>query len=228
MVSSRKTFVIAVNPRDVMVDMKGVGDKATKAFLHFWMLHSLHGEPLPPREEKVPRDEWDRWFRDRLDMKNVRTWLNAREELLRLGKIRQTEDGRLYIGRTMRDAEKRRGGDPSKWGGNSDQGQLCLEGKHWSQDADERCARKLDAQPVVDKPVESVGEDAASPEVRAMIGQSSREVRLICLPNLLILRKSRPALSDSNSNSHEVVAVIIGDAARGRPMSRGDPPEIRA
>ncbi len=209
--SSKKNFAITVNPRDVMVDMKGVSEKATKAYLHFWMLHSLHGEPLPPREEKLPRDEWDSWFRDKLDMKNVRTWFRARDELLSLGKIRQADDGRLYIGRTMRDAEKRRGGDPSKWtGGDDPQGKLCLEGVH--------CA-----QLPRDKRVDEPGEIAESVEVTSKIERTSRDVPPKFPFKSLILFDWRPALSYSNSYSHEVVAVIPFAAAR----ARGDPGSLR-
>jgi hypothetical protein len=72
-VSSSKAFVIPVMARDALHDMKGLSLEAKGALFSFWMLHEMHREPLPPREEKRPRDEWDEWFRDKLDLKNVRT-----------------------------------------------------------------------------------------------------------------------------------------------------------
>ncbi len=211
--TSSKTFVIGVKPRDVLVDIKGLPDYATNAYLRFWMLHALHGEPLPPREEKKPREEWDAWFRDKLDMKNVRTWIKARDELLRLSKIRMTDDGRLYIGRTMRDAEKRRGGDASKWGGPADpQGNLELVGVHWAQTAAGRAVHGP-----VDSPVDAPGEPDTSPEVRPNFGRTSGDVRPILLPKPLIFHERRPAYSCSWSKSdHESVAAIPFGSARAR------------
>lgn len=209
--AKQKQFRLDVFPRDVLADVHDLDANAGFAYLKFWMHHALHGEPLPPRDVKKPRAEWDEWFRDLLGMKNVRTWRNARDELLKLGKIRQADDGRLYIGRTMRDAERKRGGDPLKWSDDDRQGKLCLEGMH--------CAQRR-----VEKPVGDPVSISDSPEVRPNIAQTSPDVRPIRLPNPLILRGSRAALSYSQSKSHEVVAVISTVAAR----ARGDPAAFRA
>lgn len=216
--SSSKRFTVNVKPRDVLIDFKGLSDRAAKAYHFFWMLHELHGEPLPPREERIDRAEWDFWFRDHLDMKNVRTWIAARDELLRLAKIRQADDGRLYIGRTMRAIEEKRGGDASKWGGDSDQGRLELGGVHPAQR--HRMPTGL-PQPAVEKPVgEAPGEQRQSGEVRPKIERTSPDVRSIRLPKFLILRGSRPALSYSKSKSLHEVVVAVPFAA---PRARGDP-----
>ena len=225
--TSSKTFAVVVKPRDVLVDIKGLPDYATNAYLRFWMLHALHGEPLPPREEKKPRDEWDAWFRDKLDMKNVRTWIKARDELLRLSKIRMTDDGRLYIGRTMRDAEKRRGGDPSKWSGDDDpQSAFDLGGVHWAQTAEGRAAHGPTERPVyspVDIPVDVPGKLAGSPEVPPNIGRTSPDVRQIWRPKSLILNERRPLLSCSwsYSDDHESVAAVPFGSARARAVIAG-------
>lgn len=215
--SSTKTFNINVKPRDVLVELKGVKPGPANAYIRFWMLHALHGEPLPPREEKIDRDEWDEWFRDKLDFKNVRSWIGARDELLRLAKIRQADDGRLYIGRTMRAVEEKRGGDPSKWGGDSDQGRLCLEGVHAAQ-------RRGVAQPpedkVVDKPVESAGEDRQSVDVCPNIGRSSAEVRPIRLLKPLIFNGSR---GRSSLQVPSLFMSVVAAVPFGAPRARGDP-----
>jgi hypothetical protein len=54
-----KQFNINVKPRDVLADVHDVSDSAGLAYLKFWMHHALHGEPLPPRDVKKPRSEWD-------------------------------------------------------------------------------------------------------------------------------------------------------------------------
>lgn len=221
--SSSKTFNINVKPRDVLVDLKGVSPAATNAYIRFWMLHALHGEPLPPREEKIGRDEWDAWFRDKLDMKNVRSWITPRDELIALGKIRVADDGRLYIGRTMRDAEKRRGGDPSRWDGegDDDQGALDLQGVHPAQ----RQRGTADgAQKVVEKPVEQPGEILISGEVRPKFGQTSPDVRPTWRPKCLIFHGTWAVSSCSESKSiHEFVVV-----SHRYPRARGDPASLQA
>lgn len=216
--TSTKTFVIGVKPRDVLVDIKGLPDYATNAYIRFWMLHALHGEPLPPREEKKPREEWDAWFRDKLDMKNVRTWIKARDELLRLAKIRMTDDGRLYIGRTMRDAEKRRGGDVSKWSGEPDpQGALELGGAHWAQSAEGRARHAPPVHEPVEQAVDDAGERATSAEVPPNFARTSADVRPIWLSKPLIFHERRASYSYSWSRSdHEVVAAVPFAAARAR------------
>jgi hypothetical protein len=177
------------------------------------MLHALHGEPLPPREEKIDRDEWDAWFRDKLDMKNVRTWIRARDELLALSKIRVADDGRLYIGRTMRDAEKRRGGDPARWTARA------------TGRATSTCRACIAHRLPVDKPVEAPGELRQSGEVRSKFERTSPDVPPKPAAQVLIFHESRPALSYSKSKSlHELLLSSVGDCAR----ARGDPTAAQA
>lgn len=213
--SSSKAFVVPVKLRDALVDMKGLSPEAKGIFVAFWFTHEMYREPLPPREFKGGPSEWDEWFRDKLDMKNVRTWRRIRDELLAHSKIRRADDGRLFIGRTMRAVEEKRGGDPARWGGESDQGSLELQGVHAAQ-------RSKVAQAPVGNPVESGGESEQSTEVRAMIGQSSVDHCPICLPKPLILRGRRALYSYSQSQSHETVVAVpfVAPRARGDPAAR--------
>lgn len=224
--SSNKAFVLPVMLRDALVDMKGLSPEAKGVFTQFWYVHELHREPLPPREERIPASEWDEWFRDKLDMKNVRTWRRIRDELLKRAKIRRADDGRLYIARTMRAVERKRGGDATRWGGSEDdaQGGLDLAGAHWAQTAEGRAVHAAAAvDGAVDTPVDAVGELAQSGDVRAKFGQSSVEHRPNWRFNPLIWNESPAPLSYSESKSHEVVAVLVV-AAR----ARGDPMPVRA
>lgn len=217
--SSSKQFVVPVKPRDTLLDTSDLSLEAAGALFRFWMLHEMHREPLPPREEKLPKDAWDEWFRDKLFLKNVRTWRRVRDELLEKAKIRRADDGRLYIGRTMRAVEEKRGGDPARWGGESDQGSLRLEGVHAAQ-----VKVPLGPQAPVEKAVDVPGELRQSGDVRPKIERTSGDVWPNWRANPLICNGTRPALSYSKSQSpHEVVVVIPFDAAR----ARGDPTALR-
>jgi hypothetical protein len=233
----KKNFCIGVYPRDLLADIKGLSADAGFAYVKFWMHHHLHGEPLPPAEEHVP--DQDEYFRDLLDMKNVRTWRRARDELVKKARLRLTEDGRFYIGRTMRDLARRNDrkmapGDDDDHGSGSDNGstgggQSRLPFSVVSNDVDRP-----------GKPVDRPGKAAESGEVRPNIGQSSGEVRSNIerssgevRPNRrgksLILPESRGALSCSSlfyssHFNHEVVVAGTRFPAR----ARGDPPTVRA
>lgn|GEM_PF-6446397 len=221
--TSTKAFVLPVKLRDALVDMKGLSPEARGVFVTFWFLHEMYREPLPPREEKKPAAEWDEWFRAQLDLKSVRVWRRVRDELLAAAKIRRADDGRLYIGRTMRAVEQKRGGDPARWGGESDQGRLPLEGVHAAQ---AKPPKDLHApQAPVDKPVDVAGELRQSGEVQPKIAEVSPKFGPNGLSNPLIYNGTGPALSYSKSKSlHEVVAAIPFGAAR----ARGDPTALRA
>lgn len=223
----RKNFNINVKPRDVLVDIKGLSAGAVLAFLRFWMHHHLHGEPLPPAEERV--ENVDEYFRELLDMKNVRTWRIARDELLAKARIRQTPDGRFYIGRTMRevggvapDDDEDEGGSDSgtQGGGNGRQGSLPL-------------MRVVGGS--VGKPVDGVGKVATSEEVRPNIATSSGEVPSnidgsspdVAIQPVDIQRNwVRPFIVSSSSTpfDHEVVVAVPFGTAR----ARGDPATARA
>jgi hypothetical protein len=148
----------------------------------------------------------------------------VRDELLAAAKIRQCDDGRLYIARTMRAVERKRGGDPARWGGEAEDGQgsLDLQGVHAAQ-------RHRISLPVVEKVVEELGEQPGelrtSGNDRPKFGQSSPDVRAIWLPKPLISKETRPSLSYSYSESdHEFVVAVPFAAAR----ARGDPASLRA
>lgn len=224
----RKNFNINVKPRDVLVDIKGLSAGAVLAFLRFWMHHHLHGEPLPPAEERV--EDVDEYFRELLDMKNVRTWRKARDELLAKARIRQTPDGRFYIGRTMRevggaahdDDDQDEGGSDSgaQGGGSGGQGSLPL-------------MRVVGGS--VGKPVDGSGKAATSAEVRPNIATSSGEVPsnidrsspdVARQPVDITRNWVRPFIVSSSSTpfDHEVVAAVPFGTAR----ARGDPATARA
>lgn len=170
---SGKNFNINVKPRDLLVDVKGLSADAGFAYVKFWMHHHLHGEPLPPREERI--DDVDEYFRDLLDMKNVKTWRRARDELVAKARIRVTEDGRYYIGRTMReladDEEPSDGGaEPGDQGAGGAQRALPLM----------RVVAGLASAPVdgsVGNPVDGAGQPSGSGEVHPKFERSSGEVR---------------------------------------------------
>ncbi len=226
--SRRKNFNINVKPRDVLVDIKGLSAGAVLAFLRFWMHHHLHGEPLPPAEEKVA--DVDEYFRELLDMKNVRTWRKARDELLAKARLRQMPDGRFYIGRTMRDAgypvpdddKDKGGGDSGSQGGGNSGGQGSLP-----------LMRVVGG--AVGKPVDGAGKAAASDEVRPNIATSSGEVPsniersspdVAHQPVDITRNWVRPFIVSSTSTpfDHEVVVAVPFGAAR----ARGDPATARA
>lgn len=206
-----KNHTAIIKTRDALLDVKGLSAEACGVYFKFWMLHHLHGEPLPPKEEKKPRDEWDEWFRDALDMKNVRTWRRSRDELLAKARIREDADGRLYIGRTKRDLK-----DKKRWNGATDDGQPSLD----LQPPTARPAPSNDdddAQVAVGNPVDAVGEPAASTEVRANIDRTSPDVRPKLPAKWLIFHETRPLYSYSQSNSlHEFVVAVPFAAARAR------------
>lgn len=227
----RKNFNINVKPRDVLVDIKGLSAGAVLAFLRFWMHHHLHGEPLPPAEERV--EDVDEYFRELLDMKNVRTWRKARDELLAKARIRQTPDGRFYIGRTMRelggvapDDDENEGGNDTgaQGGGNGGQGRLPLM----------RVVRSAVGKPV-DDAVDGAGKAATSAEVPSNFATSSGEVPPnidgsspdVAIQPVDIQRNwVRPFIVSSSSTpfDHEVVVAVPFGAAR----ARGDPATVRA
>lgn len=203
-----KNFNIDVKPRDLLVDVKGLSADAGFAYLKFWMHHHLHGEPLPPAEEDVP--DQDEYFRDLLDMKNVRTWRRARTELLKKARLRLTEDGRLYIGRTMRDLAKRKerkspsDDDDGKGGNGGNQPRLPF----------------TVVDNTVDKRVDAPGKAAESGEVRPNIERSSPEVRQNRAPKSLISHETRctPSYSSPFDEDHEVVVAGTRFRARGDPL----------
>jgi len=212
--SSSKAFVLPVKLRDALLDIKGLSPEAKGGYTQFWYVHEMYRQPLPPREEKLPPSEWDEWFRDQLDLKNVRTWRRIRDELLAKARIRRDDDGRLYIGRTMRAVAEKRGEDQGKWGGETVEPRLDLQGVHPAQIRDKP----------VGQPVEGAGQLPTSGEVRAMIGQTSPDVRPILVFKPLIRLEREPSLSNSKSKSHEFVAAVPFAA----PRARGDPTAVQA
>lgn len=243
---SGKNFNINVKPRDLLVDVKGLSADAGFAYLKFWMHHHLHGEPLPPREERI--DDVDEYFRDLLDMKNVKTWRRARDELVAKARIRVTDDGRYFIGRTMREL----GDDdeePSDGGAGSGSGGAAGEGSRGQTvlPLPRRVAAPVEAveagevgatAPVVavDKPVhgavDEAGQADGSGEVRAKFGRTSGEVcpkfgrssGEVAIQPIDSKRKWVPPFMFSSTPSHfnhEVAAALMAPArARGDPAAR--------
>lgn len=203
-----KNFAIDVKPRDALLDVRGLSPEATGIFFKFWMLHHLHGEPLPPREEQRPPSEWDEWFRDELDLKNVRSWRRIRDELLTKARLRQAPDGRLYMGRTRRELMAKQ-----RWNGPAE------------DDENDQRAGMSDPQETVEKPVEVAGMEPEQPDtsadVRANIDRSSPDHRpnRPCKPLITHGIGGVLSYSDSNSNHDQVAAAESGHRAR----ARGDP-----
>lgn len=226
-----KNFNINVKPRDLLVDMKGLSADAGFAFVKFWMHHHLHGEPLPPREEKL--DDVDEYFRDLLDMKNVKTWRRARDELVAKARIRMTDDGRYYIGRTMRELGDD-GEEPSEGGEEPSSGAAGAGGGESGAGQTVLPLRRV-AAPVgksVDDPVDDAGQPAASPEVRVKFGRSSGEVcpkfgrssgEVAFQPIDSIGFRVPPFMFSSTPSlfNHEFVAALMAP-----PRARGDPPAV--
>ena len=215
---SGKNFNINVKPRDLLVDVKGLSADAGFAYLKFWMHHHLHGEPLPPREERV--EDADEYFRDLLDMKNVKTWRRARDELVAKARIRVTDDGRYYIGRTMREV----GGEEPDGGAGSDEGDPA-----GGQGA---LPLRLVGKPV-DRPVDDAGTKMGRPdtsgEVRVKFERTSGEVcpkfgrssGEVAFQPFDIKRNWCRSFMFSSSPSHfdhEVAAALMV-----APRARGDP-----
>ena len=220
--SSTKKFVLPVMLRDALVDLKGLSPEACGIFVKFWFLHEMHREPLPPREEKKPAGEWDEWFRAQMDLKSVRVWKRVRDELLAASKIRRADDGRLYIGRTMRAVAEKRGEDPARWGGESDQGSLLLEGVHPAQERAAPLSPALSPRgvdEVVGRSVDVPGELRQSGEIRERLPEVSAKFGPNSFANPLIFLGTGPALSYSESESlHELLLQrSVSARARGSP-----------
>jgi len=216
--SRGKNFNINVKPRDVLVDVKGLSADAGFAYLKFWMHHHLHGVPLPPREEQV--EDFDEYFRDLLDMKNVRTWRKARDELVKKARLRVTEDGRLYIGRTMREVGKTETPDDSESGGDNGGGQPRLPFTVVRNSGDEPVGRPGKVATSGDVPPNI---EQCSGEVRPNIERSSPDVARQVVD--IERNKGRPFIV-SSPPSHfdsDVAAALMAS-----PRARGDPASFRA
>lgn len=212
-VTRRKSFVYDMFPQDFNDGVKGFSPATIGIYVMLINLMRVEQGPLPPRRLRKRRDEMDEWIRDKLGLKNVKTWLKAKAELLDdPDKLVELPDGRVANPRTERDlAGKRKpedGGSGESGGGDGGgQQTLRLVGKG------------------VDEPVRDAGERAASPEVIEKIGGSFAEVPAMGAAKPLILRaigcaSPSPCIPVS---LHEVAAVMV-IAAR----ARGDPASFRA
>jgi len=211
--SRRKSFVYDMFPQDFNDGVKGFKPATIGIYIMLINLMRVEGGPLPPRRLKLPRDGFDEWIRDKLNLKNVKTWLNAKAELLGdPDKLVEMADGRVANPRTERDvAGKKTGGqepgEQSGGGAGGGQTHLQLVGS------------------AVDGPVHERGEAAASPEVIENIRGSSAEVPSIGRRKPL---KSRAIGCASPSpcipvSLHEVAAALMV-----APRARGDPATLRA
>lgn len=228
---SGKNFNANVKCRDALLDMKGLSPDAGFAYFKFWMHHHLHGVPLPPREEQV--DDADEYFRDLLDMKNVRTWRKARDELVAKARIRVTEDGRFYMRRTMREVGREDGpwdleddDEGSESGGGGEQGG-GVGGAPASGQGRLPLMRVVSKS--VDQPVDGSGEVATSADVCPNIGGSSGDVcpnigrssADVAIQPIENKRKwVRPFIVSSSPSpfDHEFAAALMAP-----PRARGDP-----
>ena len=209
--SRRKSFVYDMYPQDFNDGVKGFAPATIGIYVMLINLMRVEGGPLPPRRLKKPRDEFDEWIRDKLNLKNVKTWLKAKRELLAdPDKLVELPDGRIANPRTERDMARRGGGQGGDSGDEGD-GQNVLP---FDRSVDE----------AVDGPVDQPGEQVASTEVIDNFrGSSANDLRM---------RASKPLKSFNVRCAlpypyihipHEAVAVIGTVAAR----ARGDP-SVRA
>lgn len=166
--SRRKSFVYDMYPQDFNDGVKGLHPSVVGIYIMLINLMRVEGGPLPPRKLKKPRAEFDEWIRDKLGLKNVKTWLNAKRVLLGdPDKLVELPDGRVANPRTERDrAPKSRRDD-----GGNDQGNLPL--RPVSNDVDEQGTGGEEA--------------AASPEVPQNFQGTSEEVPAIGRSKPLIL-----------------------------------------
>lgn len=208
--SRRKSFVYDMYPQDFNDGVKGLAPATIGIYAMLINLMRVEGGPLPPRRLDKRRDEFDEWIRDKLNLKNVKTWLKAKAELLKdPDKLVELPDGRVANPRTERDLEKRRGGGSGGGteGGDGGQGTLRLVSRS------------------VDEPVEAVGELAASPDDLQNIGGSSAEVLTIRAANPLILADFRCV------SSYPYIRIPLWVAAaesRCRARARDGPAGARA
>jgi hypothetical protein len=165
-VSRRKSFVYDMYPQDFNDGVKGLHPSVVGIYIMLINLMRVEGGPLPPRKLKKRRDEFDEWIRDKLGLKNVKTWLNAKRVLLGdPDKLVELPDGRVANPRTERDRA------PKSQQGGGGQGSLPLRAV--SNDVDDRGTGGEEA--------------AASPEVRQNFQGTSEEVLPIGRSKPLIL-----------------------------------------
>ena len=209
----RKSFVYDMYPQDFNDGVKGFSPATIGIYVMLINLMRVEGGPLPPRRLKKPRAEFDEWIRDKLNLKNRKTWLNAKAELLAdPDKLVELPDGRVANPRTERDLAGKRGGGEGE-SGEREGGQNVLPFDRAVVDE------------AVGDDVDGPGEAVASPELPRKLSISSEEVLPIGAAKSLILRaigcaSPSPCIPVS---LHEVAAVLMV-----APRARGDPAALRA
>lgn len=223
--SRRKSFVYDMYPQDFNDGVKGFSDATIGIYIRLINLMRVEGGPLPPRRLTLSCDEFDEWIRDKLNMKNVRTWRKAKAELLAdPDKLVLLPDGRVANPRTERDvAAQRPSGrakepaddddddDDSGEGGAGGQGGLRLVGGSVGNP--------------VDSPVNAPGKAAQSTEVPAKIGGSSAKHRAMRAYKPL---KSNDFRCVSPYPCIPVSLMMLQLPSLVAPRARGDPFGCRA
>jgi hypothetical protein len=206
--SRRKSFVYDMFPQDFNDGVKGFTPATIGIYVMLINLMRVEGGPLPPRRLKKPRDEFDEWIRDKLNLKNVKTWLKAKAELLAdPDKLVELPDGRVANPRTERDMAKRGGGS-----GDSGDGQNVLP-----------FDRAVDAS--VDDSVGDAGERVASTEVIDNFrGSSANDLQIRARKPLKSLNLRCALPYPYIHIPHEAVVAASTVAVR----ARGDPTTVRA
>lgn len=227
--SRRKSFVYDMYPQDFNDGVKGFSLATIGIYVMLINLMRVEQGPLPPRHIRKPRDEMDEWIRDKLGLKNVKTWLKAKAELLAdPDKLVELPDGRVANPRTERDlAGKKKGDDESGRGGGGERGggQNVLPFERAAADDAAGDAGGDAVDGPVDDAVDGPGEAAASTEVPRNFCKTSAEVPSIGRRKSLILRtigcvSPNPCIPVS---LHEVAAALMV-----APRARGDPHRARA
>lgn len=102
--SRRKSFVYDMYPQDFNDGVKGLHPSVVGIYIMLINLMRVERGPLPPRKLRLPRAGFDEWIRDKLGLKNVKTWLNAKRVLLAdPDKLVELPDGRVANPRTERE-----------------------------------------------------------------------------------------------------------------------------
>lgn len=215
--SRRKSFVYDFYPQDFNDGVKGFSPATIGIYVMLINLMRVEGGPLPPRRLKKPRAEFDEWIRDKLNLKNRKTWLKAKTELLAdPDKLVELPDGRVANPRTERDLAGKRGGEgESGEGGGGRQNVLPFD----------RTASAEAVDDAVDEPVHGPGEAAASPEVIDKFRGTSANVLPIGRRKSLIF----PAIGCASPSP--CIPISLHELQLPSPVApraRGDPAALRA
>ena len=220
----RKSFVYDMYPQDFNDGVKGFSPATVGIYIMLINLMRVEGGALPPRRLKKPRGEFDDWIRDKLNLKNVKTWRNAKAELLAdPDKLVELPDGRIANPRTERDIAAKRGGEGGS-GGQEDEARDGAEERANVLPFD-RSTPAVSVGNSVDDAVEGPGKETLSTEVIEKICGSSSEVMSIG-PRKSLISLTIGCVSPSPCIPVSLLGLRLPSPAS--PRARGDPLALRA